>query len=314
MGRELSLSRQEREKASQKSTERELAASSLRTFSLLHLALSKKKTGLFSVYISLWEMGEKKARDRIKNQTCRHESDDLFSLHLCICLRKPLLRAWNGESTKKKRKKRDKKRRRRSAVGCDGVGALWSEIKQTAPLQRTSAHLCDVKSKLINKGLSLSRGPCHPIQGVEASHFHQRRSPTWVNSHLATTQLSLFWRRSHSYSGYKKKGLSGSRRALHSRNQSPFQIFALVREKLRLLWKEWVSVPLQRERETGTERLKWAWWWWCVFWRQLKDLRPLQQEGKRQKTWNNLLEKLSDSNYRPLKLQIKPHDLHLDCR
>lgn len=56
----------------------------------------------------------------------------------------------------------------------------------------------------------------------------------------------------------KRKGLSGSRRALHSRNQSPFQIFALVREKLRLLWKDCVSVPLQREREreTGTERLK----------------------------------------------------------
>ena len=196
MGRELSLSRQEREKASQKSTERELAASSLRTFSL-HLALSKKKKN------RLIQCVHKPLRDgREEGERQDKESDMqtwirrlVFSSSLHMFTQTFTARLKRRKHQKKK--KREKKRRR-SAVGCDGVGALWSEIKQTAPLQRTSAHLCDVKSKLINKGLSLSRGPCHPIQGVEASHFHQRRSPTWVNSHLATTQLSLFWCRSHS--------------------------------------------------------------------------------------------------------------------
>ena len=76
-------------------------ASSLRTFSL-HLALSKKrkKNRLIQCVHKPVRDGEEEGererereRERIKNQTCRHESDDLFSLHLCICLRKPLLHA-----------------------------------------------------------------------------------------------------------------------------------------------------------------------------------------------------------------------------
>lgn len=157
---------------------------------------------------------ERKARDRIKNQTCRHETTNLFVFKgamLCICLRKPLLRTWNGGERKEK-------------VQWVVMGGLWSEIKQTAPLQRTSFHLCDVKSKLINKGSGF-QGVLSQIQGVEAFYFHQWRSPTWVNSRLASAQLSLFWYRSLFYS----ISLAAGRHFIAATNHL-FQMFALALE------------------------------------------------------------------------------------
>lgn len=115
---------------------------------------------------------------------------------------------------------------------------LWSEIKHAAPLQRMSSHLCDVKSKLINKG-SRFQGVLSRIQGAEASHFHQLKSPHMSKlllsrraTFLVLMPLIIIY---HFVSN--QKGLAGSRRALHSHNQSPFQIFAPVwkSKKLRLL-------------------------------------------------------------------------------
>lgn len=107
---------------------------------------------------------------------------------------------------------------------------LWSEIKQTAPLQRTSSHLCDVKSKLINKGSPLSRRPvtnsgCRgfSLSSAEESHM-SKLSLSYRATSIVLTPPVLVQR----FVSNDKKGLAGSGRALHSRNQSPFQIFALV--------------------------------------------------------------------------------------
>lgn len=143
-------------------------------------------------------------------------------------------------------------RKRKEKVQWVVVGGLWSEIKQTAPLQRTSFHLCDVKSKLINKG-SRFQGVLSQIQGVEAFYFHQRRIPTWVNSRLASAQLSLFWYRSLFYSLLSeiKKGLAGSRQTLHNCHQSPFPNICtgFRNARNRGSGRKWVSVPLQKEIE-----------------------------------------------------------------
>lgn len=66
---------------------------------------------------------ERKARDRIKNKTLRHESSDLFSLQgskmLCICLRKNLyFTLWNRRGRKAKK------------VWWVVMGELGSKIKQ----------------------------------------------------------------------------------------------------------------------------------------------------------------------------------------
>lgn len=110
------------------------------------------------------------------------KSEDLFSLFkaamLCICLRKPLLFTWNG-----------KKKERKGVVVVVvlvGWGGFWSEIKQTAPLQRTSSHLCDVKSKLINKA-SHFQGVLSQTQGVQGAspRFHRPRKVPHESTPLA---------------------------------------------------------------------------------------------------------------------------------
>lgn len=108
-------------------------------------------------------------------------------------------------------------------------GALKRDKTTPLLLQRMSPHLCDVKSKLINKG-SRFQGVLSQIQGAQASHFHQLEE-----SHMSKLSLSRRRRATflvlmllimiHHFVS-NQKGLAGSRRALHSRNQSPFQIFA----------------------------------------------------------------------------------------
>lgn len=107
----------------------------------LHLALSKQAYSVCTQALRDVSF-KRKARDRIKNQTwiprlvlsSRGRSSAYVYANLYF--------AW------KKSKKKSVCR-----------GELWSEIKQTAPLQRTSSHLCDVKSKLINKASCFSRRP-----------------------------------------------------------------------------------------------------------------------------------------------------------
>lgn len=96
------------------------------------------KTGLFRVYVSLERC--------FSNERIRHTDVNLVfssrgrrSAYVYANL------YFDGEEGEK----------RWAVMGAQ----LWSEIKQTAPLQRTSSHLCDVKSKLINKGSPLSRRP-----------------------------------------------------------------------------------------------------------------------------------------------------------
>lgn len=137
---------------------------------------------------------------------------------------------------------------------CSGLwwGELWSEIKQTAPLQRTSFYLCDVKSKLINKG-SRFQGVLSQIQGVEAFHFHQRSSPTWVNSRLATAQLSLFWCRSLLYSilsQIKEVSLAPGRHFIAATNHLSKYLYGFGNARNWGSCRKWASVPLRKEMKT----------------------------------------------------------------